>query len=275
MDQKDSRHTAGETDRARAAPGVSSQASANGFDLSAELSAARREIGELRRALEAAARRERTLVRELQHRVRNMLAVIRSVYRRTLESGASQDEFAEHFIGRLDALARYQSFVDDLGRSGVEIEDIVRSELLEGHCLDSPKCTINGPPVYLRQKSAELLSLAIHELTTNSIKFGALAQGGTIAVDWSVHQNSEDRWLRFRWVETGVSVTRSAPRPSGFGRQMIEEALPYQLGAKTSFELKPGGIKCSIQLPLPKEKADAEGLHGMPANMQASYDAED
>ncbi|MBV9841345.1 MAG: sensor histidine kinase [Sphingomonadaceae bacterium] len=233
-------------------------------EAAADESPAAREIGELRAALAAAQERERVLAHELQHRIRNMLGVIRSIYRRTRESGASQDEFAEHFEGRLDALARYQAQVDHVGAIGIEVEDMVRNELLESQCLDGPKCTISGPPVHLRQKPAELMGLAIHELATNAIKFGALAQHGRLDIEWSLEEAAAADLLRFRWTESGVSVVVPAPRPSGFGRQLIEEALPYQLGATTSFDLKPGGVECSILLPLrgltakPDDQADEE-----------------
>ena len=216
---------------------------------------AQREIGELRKALAASEARERALTYELQHRVRNMLAVIRSIYRRSREGGASQEEFAEHFEGRLDAVSRYQSHIDGAGSSGIDLEDMLRDELVETRCLDGPKCRISGPPVCLRQKAAELMGLAIHELTTNAIKFGAVAQGGTIAVEWSLEGASEGPLLRLRWTESGVSVTTSAPRPTGFGRKLIEEALPYEIGATTSFNLKPGGIECLILLPLSPDAA--------------------
>ncbi len=215
----------------------------------AELAAARAEIDRLRAALATAQQRERALSHELQHRVRNMIAVIRSIYQRSRESGASQSEFAEHFEGRLGAVARNQSTVDDV--AGVELEDMVRNELLASRCLDGPGCMIDGPTVQLRHKAAELMGLAIHELTTNAIKFGALAHDGRLTVEWSEEDDADGRRLRFCWTEKGVSVTSAAPRPSGFGRQLIEEALPYQLGASTSFLFKPGGIECTILLPLP------------------------
>ena len=99
------------------------------------------------------------------------------------------------------------------------------------------------------------MGLAIHELTTNAIKHGAVAQGGTIAVEWSLEEASEGPLLRLRWTESGVSVMTSAPRPAGFGRKLIEEALPYEIGATTSFNLKPGGIECLILLPLSPDAA--------------------
>jgi len=229
-----------------------------GSDLSAlqaELAATECRIRDLEQALAAAQARERALAYELQHRVRNMLAVIRSIYRRTRENGASQEEFAEHFQGRLDAVARYQLHVDEAASFGVELEEIIRDELLQFHCLDGPNCSLNGPTIYLGQKQAELVGLAIHELTTNSIKFGALAQDGKLSIEWSATKSPDGMLLNLRWIETGVSLISSAPRPYGFGRQLIEEALPYQLNAETAFAFRPGGLECSILLPLPEQGA--------------------
>ena len=222
------------------------------------LASAGEELEELRASLHSANAREQLLRHELQHRVRNMLAVIRSILRRTRESGASQDEFAEHFEGRLNTIARYQSILSGGGSSSIELEDIVRNELLEVGCSDGPMCTIVGPPVRLGGQAVELISLAVHELVTNSVKFGALAHDGKMHIGWSVDTSSAEAGVRLRWTETGVSVIATAPRAQGFGRRLIEGALPYQLGAVTSFELRPGGLDCTIMLPLANLPANPE-----------------
>lgn len=219
-------------------------------EANAQLAAARGEIADLREAVRAAAGREQSLADELQHRVRNVLAVLRSIYRRSFENGVSQEEFAEHFGGRLDAIARYQADIADIRSDGVDLNDMVRDELLSVQCQEGPRCSIAGPPVRLRQKSAEMMGLAIHELTTNAIKFGALSSGGTISVKWSLAGARNVSVLHFHWKEAGVSLLSAAPRPQGFGQNLIEQAIPYQLGATTSFEFRPGGLDCSIELPL-------------------------
>lgn len=216
------------------------------------LDAARHEIDALREALRASQARERLLIHEVQHRVRNMLAVIRSIYRRSRESGASQDEFAEHFQGRLDTVARYQGKLLKVEpAAGVDLEEMILDELLLVHIVEGPGLTINGPPVRLCGKALELMGLVIHELTTNAVKFGALYHQGALNIEWSLAGSPDQQSLRFCWKEASVPLVASAPRPAGFGRQLIEEALPYQLGATTSFDLRPGGIECLISLPLP------------------------
>lgn len=215
----------------------------------AQLSTSRRETQDLKEALKAAGAREQMLAYELQHRVQNKLAMLRSIYGRTLENGASQEEFAEHFEGRLSAIARYQAELAGVSSGGIELADMIREELLAVQCLEGSSCMIAWLPVRLRQKWCELMGLAIHELTTNAVKFGAVCHRGTLAVEWSL--TDAPATLHFRWKEAGVPLLSAAPRPHGFGQDLIEEALPYQLGATTSFEFRPGGLDCCITLPLP------------------------
>jgi two-component system CheB/CheR fusion protein len=226
-------------------------------DAAARLEEADRTIRELRAALRAAAARERKLANELQHRVRNILGVIRSIYRRSRANGASQDEFAEHFEGRLNAITRYEVNIAEIGPAGVELEDVIRDELLQVHSGPEHRLTIAGPVVRLRGKWLELIGLAVHELATNSIKFGALLHRGKLNVQWALRTSPDGQLLDLRWTELGVPAVALAPRPSGFGREVIEQALPYELGATTMFEITPGGMACSIVLPLPPHDASA------------------
>ena len=225
-----------------------------------QMAAIQSELAAARAALTDAKAREDALKHELQHRVSNMLSVIRSICRRTRESGASSDEFAEHFEGRLNAIARSQTYPAASGAPGLYLEDLLRDELLAIGWADGPPCTISGPPTRLGGKAAELIGLAIHELTTNSMKFGAVAQGGSLTINWSIEERSDGSVLRFTWTEKGVAAVVAAPRPSGFGRQLIELALPYQLGADTSFSFKPGGIQCVIRLPMSADCFAADNM---------------
>jgi two-component sensor histidine kinase len=219
----------------------------------AQLNALQAEVKALCSALAAAEVRERALTYELQHRVRNMLAVIRTIYRRMLASKTPQDQFAFHFEDRLDAIGRYQADIAGVSAGGIELEDMVRDELLTVHCTDGPDCTITGPSVRLSAKWVELMGLALHELAINAVKFGALCHGGALHIAWTVTEEAGQSILHFHWKESGVSLLSTAPRARGFGQDLIEEALPYQFGATTSFAFKPGGLDCSITLPLPAQ----------------------
>jgi two-component sensor histidine kinase len=229
---------------------IGNQDKAVGSDLlRAELNAAQRELALVRAERDAANERAVSLQSELQHRVRNMLAVVRSVFSRTVAAGGALDDVADHFRGRLDTLARYQSArVGDINAT-VDLEQIVRDELHSFQFGDDPKISIEGPEVMLGQDAAQLIALAIHELTTNSIKFGALSTldgRAGVTVTWTI----VDEAAMIRWVEHGVAIIAAAPPHRGFGREFIEVALPYQLAAATSFELRAGGVSSSLTIPL-------------------------
>ena len=188
-----------------------------------------------------------------RHRLMNLIAIMRSILRRTQDNSHSLDEFTAHFEGRFSAIARYQGVVSQgqgqgQGRS-VDLEEIVRDELVTSQCLDTGRCTITGPLCYICDDSIEVVALAVHELATNAIKYGALSQSrGTLQVRWTL---GADGALHFAWSEGGVSMVAGAQQVRGFGRQYVEEALAYQLGATTEFAYRPGGILCEMRLPAP------------------------
>ncbi|AOH83209.1 hypothetical protein AWL63_03690 [Sphingomonas panacis] len=213
-----------------------------------QLDAVRAERDRLARDLAASREREAVLANELQYRVRNALAVTRSIFSRTIETAESVEDVAMHFSGRLDALARYYAQSTAFLRAQVfDLEAMVRDELTVFASSADPRVAIIGPDVKLRSAQAGVLGLALHELTSNSVKFGVLSDqhsGGRLSIEWTL---DGDR-VTFAWLETGVGIVASAPIASGFGRDYIEQALPYQIGADTRFEVLPGGVQCRIAI---------------------------
>jgi len=197
-------------------------------------------------------KRQEVLVAELQHRVRNMLTVVRSVFGQTVASGSEIGDIADHFRGRLDALARTQVIVTRTAEGDVDLEDLIRDELLSVGATDESRIRVGGPDVALNSKTAEALGLAIHELTTNAVKYGALKfSGATLDITWSIEMDQgRNRRLALNWVEQGVPAVPTKPAREGFGRELIEEALPYRLGAETKLEFLGGGVRCHISVPL-------------------------
>ena len=182
-----------------------------------------------------------------RHRLMNLIAIIRSILRRTHDNSHSLDDFAAHFEGRFAAIARYQGVMAHGRGRMVDLEEIVRDELVTSQCLDTGRCVISGPLCYICDDSIEVVALAVHELATNAIKYGALSQSrGTLQVRWTF---ADDGALHFTWSEGGVSMVAGAQQVRGFGRQYVEEALAYQLGATTAFTYRPGGILCEMHLP--------------------------
>jgi two-component sensor histidine kinase len=214
-----------------------------------ELAASRARIAELEQQLAQAGVREAQSRSELQHRVRNVLAVIRSVFSRTMATGGSAEDLVDHFHGRLEAISRYQSFWLSTGQVSIELDDLVREELRSFQFGDDPAITIDGSSVLVGLEVAQLIALAVQELVTNSLKFGVLTGNhsrGRLSIRWAQSGDS----ARFEWTETGVAILSAAPPRYGFGREFIEQALPYQVNATSAFELRPGGLTCIITFPL-------------------------
>lgn len=202
--------------------------------------------------------RQEELLAELQHRVRNILSVVRSVFARSVETGRSLDDVVDHFRGRLDSLARTQVSVTRTAAGMLDLENLIRDELLSVGESDRPRLVIDGPEIELSPKTAEGIGLAVHELTTNSLKYGALrAQCGDLAIKWRLERSELGaRRLEFTWEEFRVPAVPVQPDHLGFGTELIEQALPYQLKATTELEFRGGGIRCSISVPLPAEESD-------------------
>ena len=135
--------------------------------------------------------------------------------------------------------------------AGIDLEAILRDEM-RAAALGEERVRLSGPPLRLPARTAEMMALAVHELTTNAIKFGALAApGGTVAVAWDL-EPGEPSWLRLRWSEAGGRPAR-APRRKGFGSELIDRMLPYSLRARTRVEHRAEGLCCEIDLPLGAE----------------------
>jgi PAS domain S-box-containing protein len=194
--------------------------------------------------------RQEVLLAELQHRVRNILAVIRSMVRRTHQEGQSAEEFIQHLEGRLGALARTQVLLTRSVDVGVDLELLIRDEL-ESQIAPDDDTQIEGPDVKLTPKAAEVLTLAVHELTTNSVKYGALSRpGARIEIVWDVQQRETTAWLTLRWKECGVPMIHSLPRRQGFGTELITRRVAYELRGTGSLDMRPGGIVCTLEFPL-------------------------
>ena len=195
--------------------------------------------------------RLRVMVAELQHRTRNLLGVVQAIARQTIGKGGSLDDFKE----RLSALGRVQGLISHATGNSVELGEILTLELKAHGAGDGEHVHLSGPRVDLRLEDVQAVALVLHELATNAVKYGALKAGDAaeqrarLSVTWKVEQRRDSSTLLLDWVETGVAVPAGANR-IGFGRRLIEDSLTSALKAKTTFVLGPGGVSCSIELPL-------------------------
>jgi two-component sensor histidine kinase len=198
----------------------------------------------------AANDRQRLLLAELQHRVRNTLATVRSIIRRSTETAETVDGLSMHLEGRITALARTQVILTRNPGAGIDLETIVREELLAQSGAEK-QVGVDGPIVELSPKAAEVIALALHELAANSIKYGALKdEAGRIAITWRTEERADETWLRLAWVESKVRIIAAGPRREGFGMELITSRVPYELSGTGSLELRPGGIHATIAFPL-------------------------
>jgi two-component sensor histidine kinase len=195
---------------------------------------------------------------DLPHRIRNILSVIRVIARRTAERSESVEDYAAQLESRINALARVQTGMMTDPQAGVDLGMLITDELL-AHSIKGEQVKARGPRIKLGTKAAETLALAIHELTENAIKYGALsAKSGQVDITWRIDTDTAPARLEFEWREFGVSIVGSAPRRRGFGHELIERTLPYELAAATSIDFRPGGIRCSVAIPLASRTAQSQ-----------------
>ncbi len=197
-------------------------------------------------ALRESDRRQRTLLGELQHRVRNNLAVVRSITRRTAEASDTAEDLAAHLDGRIGALSRAQAEATRDPERGMDLRALIDDELLAAAIVEHERVRVDGPNVRLRHKAGETLTLAMHELVTNSLKFGALSDDGALSITWRVHG---DR-LALDWSERLREADPARVPRRGFGTEMLDQTLPYELGADVAFEVGASTVRCGIRLPL-------------------------
>ena len=192
------------------------------------------------------------LVRELHHRVKNTLATVQAIMVSTARSAETIEDFKTALIGRIASLAKTHRLLTDEERA-VAFSDILHNELAAFDDGSEGRITLSGPEVYLSSQLAVSLGMAMHELTTNAAKHGALSvHGGKVDVTWSVTIEATCRTLNFDWVESG-GPTVSPPERQGFGSRLLDFVLPGQIQAKASIDYQPDGVRMHCSVPMPVE----------------------
>jgi two-component system CheB/CheR fusion protein len=196
--------------------------------------------------------RQDVLISELQHRTRNLLAVIQSIAQQTL----ADDPALETFATRLAALGRLQGLIGEANGNLIDLNDIVRLEFDALGVTDGDRLTVSGPAVPLSFRSVQTIALVLHELATNAIKYGALKDGeARLALNWDVRPAAAGGGaLVIDWIESGLRTPPDASK-TGFGRQLIEKALKFTLHANTELVFKTDGVTCHIEIPLPSVRS--------------------
>jgi two-component system, chemotaxis family, CheB/CheR fusion protein len=200
------------------------------------------------------AQRARELfIDELHHRTRNLLAIVQSISDTALGAAGSLADYRAEFNNRLGALARVQGLLSrDDGRD-ITLGGVVQGELNAiGVTPGTERIVVDGPPVKLREDAVQLLALALHELATNALKHGALKESrGRLDVKWQMLDEMNTPRLELTWVESAIEFNQREANSSrrGYGRELLEQALPYQLDATTKLEFAPDGLRFRLVLP--------------------------
>lgn len=203
-----------------------------------------------------AERRQQLLVNELNHRVKNSLAVVQAIAQQTLSGARSLPDAREAFTARLIALAGAHDVITRENWAGADLAEVIERSVKAQ--MDRPdRLAVDGPPVTVSPKLALSLALAFHELTTNAMKYGALsAPAGRIVLSWTVSREGGARRLALRWAETGGPPV-APPSHRGFGSRLVERALAADIGGAVALHYRPEGVVCEIAADLePHETFD-------------------
>ncbi|WP_051675822.1 HWE histidine kinase domain-containing protein [Polaromonas glacialis] len=204
-----------------------------------------RRINEAAFERKKAGERDRLLMAELDHRVKNTLANIQALVVQTSRSADTLTGFVEGLDGRIQSMAKAHSLLSESRWEGVSISRLLSEELAPFGRRDHA-FTIEGTDLVLTPKSALSLSLAIHELVTNAAKYGAFsAPGGSVAVRWTLAGDSS---VSLSWAEAGGPPVRP-PTRRGFGSTLIERALAMETEGRATLRYLPGGVVCDVFLP--------------------------
>ncbi|WP_375410525.1 HWE histidine kinase domain-containing protein [uncultured Methylobacterium sp.] len=200
--------------------------------------------------------RQNLLIRELHHRVKNTLATVQAIVGSTARSATSIESFYEAFVGRIVSLAHTHAVLTGATWQMASLRDLLANELkpyadgtLDG--VPDTRITLSGPAVDLASEIAVPIGMAIHELTTNAAKYGALSTpAGRVAVTWSVEPDDACGVLVFAWCESGGPVVEP-PTRQGFGSRLLQRVLTSQVRAAVTTQYAPEGFRLSMRAPLP------------------------
>ena len=199
------------------------------------------------------------LVAELNHRVKNTLAIVSAIASQTFVGAVPVKAAGESFAVRLLALSRAHDLLMHENWSGTDLASVVK-ETIEPHLGGQSRFNIEGPFVRLKPALAVTFSLALHELCTNAAKYGSLSvQEGRVDIIWQIHGDGDAARLKLTWTESGGPCV-AAPTRKGFGSRLIQKALAMELAGEVSVVYNPTGVICTLDAPLPSGHLKAEQI---------------
>jgi PAS domain S-box-containing protein len=191
---------------------------------------------------------QRTLLAELDHRVKNALATVSAVVSHTRQGNRSVADFVAALDGRIRSMATTHELLSARQWHGVSLTELVRRELAPYAARNNTE--IGGPDVTLRAEAGQVVSMVLHELATNAAKHGALsAQDGRVSVHWHGALNGNaDGGIALDWQESGGPSVQ-APEACGYGMEIIRDVIPYELGGRVDLSFPADGLCCRLEIP--------------------------
>ena len=199
--------------------------------------------------LKEAAERQALLTGELQHRIKNTLAMVGAIANQTMR-GDNVTAAREAFAARLMSLSHAHDILTRTSWTHAPIRDVMNGALA-AHRSGQGRIQASGPEIVLQPKQALALSVAVHELATNAMKYGALSTGGRVDIVWSDDPIESVPSFRFTWTESGgPPVSEPAPDRKGFGSRLIERMLAGDFSGDAKISYRPDGVVCELIAPL-------------------------
>lgn len=193
---------------------------------------------------------QRLLVGELNHRVKNMLTVVQSIARQTRRFSPSSDAFVDAFEKRLQALSAAHALLTRSNWTGTALRSLIEDVTGSFHSDGALPITSKGPPIILSPNATISVSMALHELATNALKYGALSvPTGTVALSWVIDSRDDGSRLLFRWTEHGGPPVQT-PTREGFGTRMLKMGIAHELDGSVTLDYQPTGLECTMDLPM-------------------------
>ncbi|UDL95899.1 PAS domain S-box protein [Lichenihabitans sp. PAMC28606] len=193
----------------------------------------------------------RLMVNELNHRVKNSLAMVQGVAAQTFRGTTDMDTARTAFTERLVALAKAHDVLTAGKWESATLMSVVALTVKSHGGDDQNRFDVSGPDIALSPKTVLAMSLALHELATNAVKYGSLSNDtGRVTIRWSATASGGDKRLLFRWEERGGPPVVQ-PQRRGFGSKLIERGLAAELQGDVRIEFRQGGIVCTISAPFP------------------------
>jgi two-component sensor histidine kinase len=196
------------------------------------------------------ASRQRLLIRELHHRVKNTLANVQAMMGATARSSGSIDDFLRDFSARLVSLAETHTLLTDDYWQTASLHKLLEGELRHYDTSREPRIHLEGPAVSLVADIAIPVGMALHELASNASKFGALSRPqGRLDVHWSIDMRDQIQFVDLEWQERGGPHVEQ-PTRRGFGTTLLEKVVAVQCDAQISLDYRPSGLRFTMALPL-------------------------